>query len=169
MKYNIDNELILSQRIRMLKKYSNKEILLLHYFQKMTKIVPENVILINKIIFFFVKPTDYFKSKNFQYELRKKIINQKLVIISSENTLIKQIFNFFPDTYIHDIIIKPNKQKIEQVILVHFLSYEERGIAVGQGGNYIKAINEIFQKYFILENNNDRTYSFQIRCKFIML
>lgn len=35
---------------------------------------------------------------------------------------------------------------------VYFLSFEDRGIAVGRRGDYIKAINEIFKKYVIFEN-----------------
>ena len=163
----LGNELYFSQKIKLKVKFSNRELLLLDYFKNKTRIFPENVIMLNDFIFYFVKNTDYFRAKMFQHSLRKDFCEKKIMIISIENILIKQIFNFFPDTYIHDLILEPNEKDGGEIITVYFLSYEERGIAVGRGGDYIKAINEIFQKYVTFESYFKKKVKIKIQCELI--
>lgn len=105
------DDLFLSQKIGFKKRYSNKHLLLFQYFRTKTKIYPENIIKINGIIFFFVRKKDYFHAKLYQHQLRMEAKNLKVIIISVEETLIKQIFSFFPDIYIHDIKFNVEENK----------------------------------------------------------
>ena len=73
------------------------------------------------------------------------------------------MFGFFPDPYIHDLKIERNPTTGSREIVVGFLSFEERGIAIGCKGDYIKAVNEIFENYVIFENQN--ALPIKIRCE----
>jgi transcription antitermination factor NusA-like protein len=85
--------------------------------------------------------------------------NNKVIIIRAEKTLIKLILGFFPDTYVHEITLDTDRTgKI--IVNLHFIFYEDRGIAIGRGGEYIKLVNEIFKKDVELEYD----YDFEIRC-----
>ncbi|MHA1932334.1 MAG: hypothetical protein ACW96X_07320, partial [Promethearchaeota archaeon] len=68
---------------------------------------------------------------------------------------------FFPDLYIHDIRIEKDESGIREISL-YFLTYKERGIAIGRKGEYIKSLNELCQKFLILEN---RITPLEIKCK----
>jgi len=158
------DDLYLSQKIEIKKRYSNKELLLFQYFLAKTKIFPENILIINGTIFFFVKKKDYFRAKLHQYFLRMEAKSMKVIIISVERTLIKQIFSFFPDIYIHDIKLNAEENKKYYCITIFFLSYKERGIAIGNGGGYIDAINEIFKNHIILKGNFINNFKIKIQC-----
>ena len=101
------------------------------------------------------------KSAQFQYRTGKIVI-----LIRAENNLIKLLFGFFPDPYIHDIKIEINEKKIK-TITICFISFEERGIAIGRSGDYIKAVNEIFEKYIVLEKK-EIPFS-KIKCELVSL
>lgn len=153
-----------SKKVNIKKKFYNKELYLLQYFRQKTKIYPENVIVLRNFIFFFVKNENYFKAKRYLKAIRKQL-RSKILIIRAENTLIKLLFSFFPDLYIHDIkldIIEKNNGRT--IINVCFLTYEERGIAIGRNGDYIKAINVIFEKYITSENDR---FPILIKCEII--
>lgn len=164
----LEEKSFLTQRVKIKKKYSNKEIQFHHFFHQKTKIFPENVIIHNQFIFFFVKSEDYFKAKRLLKNLRTQLIDKKILIIRSETTLIKLLFSFFPDPYIHDIKIEINEEngKKFKTITIYFLSFEERGIAIGRRGAYIKAVNEIFEKYIIYEK---KALPINLKCKLITL
>ena len=88
-------------------------------------------------------------------------VNKKVVIIRAEKTLIKLILGFFPDTYVHQITLDTDRTgKI--IVNLHYIFYEDRGIAIGRGGEYIKLVNEVFKKDIELEYDDD----FEIRCKY---
>ena len=125
----------LNQKIRVQKKFSNYELKFAQYFHRKSKVFPENIIIIGNIIFFFVKNEYYLKSKKVIGVLRKEIKNKKISIVRNENSLIKLIFSFFPDTYIHDVKIEANEKDHLKTIVIYFLSFKERGIAVGCKGN----------------------------------
>ncbi|MFX0047407.1 MAG: hypothetical protein ACFE8G_04480 [Candidatus Hermodarchaeota archaeon] len=93
--------------------------------------------------------------------LRKKFQNRRIVLVREEGVLVNLIFGFFPDPYIHRIRIERNINTGQIIISVGFLSYEERGIAVGCNGDYIKAINIIFKNYVKFIDY----HGFQIRVK----
>jgi len=133
---------VLYQKIFVKKKLSNKEFKLYQYFHEITSVSPENIILQNNFIFFLVKKEDYFKAKIFLKKLRRQLKPKKIMIIRAESTLINFLFSLFPDVYIHDI-----KHKKDNTIIIHFIIYEERGIAIGKDGAYIKSVNAIFEKY----------------------
>ena len=159
----IDEKLFFNQKVKLLNKFFNEHMTLYNFFYDLTKVYPENILIRKGYVFFFVKPTEYFKSKKFLKVLRAKL-NNKVVIIRAEKTLIKLILGFFPDTYVHEITLDMDcTRKI--FINLHFIFYEHRGIAIGRGGEYIKLVNEIFKKDIELEYDDD----FEIRCIYCML
>ncbi|MFX1274005.1 MAG: hypothetical protein ACFFBP_02120 [Promethearchaeota archaeon] len=161
------DDLFLSQKIEFKKKFTNKELLLFQYFKIKTKTFAENIIIINKNIFYFVKKNDYFKAKMYQHSLRMDAKNMKVIVISSEKILIKQIFSFFPDTFIYDIKLELDDKKGYYKIILFFLSYKDRGIAIGNSGEYIGAINYIFQNYIFLKGNFGKRNFIKIECNLI--
>jgi hypothetical protein len=160
----IDNNFF-SMKVSFKKRYSNKEIIYYRYFYQKTNIIPDHLIVLNNFIFFFVKNSDYFKAKYYLNSFRKEL-GAKIMIIRAEKILINLLFGFFPDPYIHDIIFAINKNTGAINVTMHFLSFEERGIAIGRNGEYIKAINEIFEKFIIYEKSID---SMKIKCELIEL
>ncbi len=144
------DEYFLYQKVKIKKKYSNKELILLQYFYEKTKIYPENVIITEYFIFFFVRGQDYFKARLFRALFRKNL-ESKILIIRAEKVLIKLLFGFFPDPYIHDLKLVINKNSGSKTVTIYFLSFKDRGIAIGRKGEYIKAINEIFEKFVLLD------------------
>ena len=158
------DEYFLYQKVKIKKKYSNKELIFLKYFNKKTEIWPSNVILTEHFIFFFVRGRDYFKARLYRDSIRKNL-ERKILIIRAEKILIKLLFGFFPDPYIHDIKMF-NGQNGSKTVTVYFLTFKDRGIAIGRKGDYIKAINEIFEKFVILD---DVVRPIRIKCEMIYL
>ena len=168
MLHNLSDDLFLSQKIKIKRKYSNRELYLHQYFVRITKLDPEAVFICNNtIIFFFVKNEDYFKVKLSLRSIRKNLRDKKILIIRAEQILIKLLFSFFPDTYIHDIKLDFNEKNFEKIITLGFLSFEERGIAIGRNGDYIKSVNEIFQKHVEFEDSLHDGFKIKIQCEFI--
>ena len=168
MLHNLSDDLFLSQKIKIKRKYSNRELYLHQYFVRITKIDPVGVFICNNtIIFFFVKNEDYFKAKLSLRSIRKNLRDKKILIIRAEQTLIKLLFSFFPDTYIHDINLDFNEKSFEKTITLGFLSFEERGIAIGRNGDYIKSVNKIFQKHVEFEDSYLDGFKIKIQCEFI--
>ena len=143
----------LTQKLTIKKKFSNQEIKLYQFFFRITEIYPDNVLFLPPYIFFFIEPEYYFKAKRFLKSIRTKLLNKKVMIINSESTLLRLLFSLFPDTYIHDIIVNINENET-RVITIIFYFYEDRGIAVGRKGNYIKVINQMFDNFINLEKND---------------
>ncbi len=155
------NNLLFYQKLLVKKIFSNEELLLYHFFHEITKRPPQNVIIVKEFVFFFLKNEDYFKAKAKLPYLRKKFQHRKIVIVREEEVLINLVYGFFPDPYIHTVSIERNIYTGKTKIVVGFLSYEERGIAIGCNGNYIKAVNEIFERYVIFVNH----YGNQVKIK----
>ena len=147
------------------RKYSNFELKLSRYFYNKTNgICPEFIVVIDKYIFFFVKKESYFASKYYLGSIRREIAPKKVLIIIAERVLINLVFSFFSDLYIHDIKIESDDNTGKREISVYFLTYEERGIAIGRRGEYIKSLNKLIKEYIVLEN---RVSPLEIKCKFI--
>ena len=160
--YTILDDLYFYQMLSFVRKYSNFELKLGKYFYNKTKgICPEFIVVIEKFIFFFVKNESYFISKFYLDSMRREIKTKKLLIMRVENVFINLLFSFFPDLYIHDIRIEKDESGIREISL-YFLTYKERGIAIGRKGEYIKSLNELCQKFLILEN---RITPLEIKCK----
>jgi hypothetical protein len=163
---SLEEEFFFTQKVLLKKRFTNKELILHQYFFKKTRIYPENIIIIKNLIFFFVKNKDYFKAKLYLREIRGESCVKKIQIIRLERTLIKFLLSFFPDPYIHDIILTTDEYTGTRVINVGLLSFKERGIAIGRSGDYIKAVNEIFKNYaFFEEYATFKRYSIPIRIK----
>ena len=162
----IDN-LLFYQKLTVKKKFSNRELLLFHFFYDSTKIFPRNVIIVKDIVFFFLDNEKYFEAKSKLPYLRKKIQNRRIVLVREEVVLVNLVFGFFPDPYIHRIRIERNMNTGQIVIIVGFLSYEERGIAVGCKGDYIKAINTIFESYVTFADYQG--FQIKIKCEVVCL
>ncbi|MFX1435928.1 MAG: hypothetical protein ACFFAA_01790 [Promethearchaeota archaeon] len=146
------------------KKYSNYELKLREYFFEKTEgIYPEFVVIVGQFIFFFVRKQHYFSSKVYLDSMRREIGKKKIIIVRIEKTLINLLFSFFPDLNIENIKIEFDNKSSKRQISIYFLFFEERGIAIGRNGDYIKAVNEIFEKYVIFENQNTPLI---VKCKF---
>jgi hypothetical protein len=162
----IDN-LLFYQKLTVKKKFSNRELLLFHFFYDSTKIFPKNVILVKDIVFFFLDNENYFEAKSKLSYLRKKFQNRRIVFVREEGVLVNLVFGFFPDPYIHRIRIERNTITGQIIIIIGFLSYEERGIAVGCNGDYIKAINKIFESY--VKFSDYQGFQLKIKCEVVGL
>jgi len=164
MFYTIADDLIFYQLLSYIKKYSNFELKLREYFaQKTEGIYPEFIVVINQYIFFFVKKKHYFSSKMHLNSMRRQFNKRKILIIRIEKILINLLFSFFPDLNIDDIKIEVDNISGRREISVYFLFFEERGIAIGRNGDYIRAVNSIFENYVVFENS---TTPLKIKCKF---
>ncbi|MCK4379580.1 MAG: hypothetical protein KAW51_00470 [Candidatus Lokiarchaeota archaeon] len=164
MFYSLIDDLIFYQLLSFIKKYSNFELKLREYFaQKTEGIYPEFIVVINQYIFFFVKNKDYFSSKMHLNSMRRQLNKRKILIIRMEKILINLLFSFFPDLNIDDIKIEVGNVSGRREISVYFLFFKERGIAIGSNGDYIRAVNSIFENYVVFENNNT---PLKIKCKF---
>ena len=164
MFYSLIDDLIFYQLLSFIKKYSNFELKLREYFaQKTEGIYPEFIVVINQYIFFFVKKKDYFSSKMHLNSMRRQFNRRKILIIRIEKILINLLFSFFPDLNIDDIKIEVDNRSGRREISVYFLFFEERGIAIGRNGDYIRAVNSVFENYVVFENN---TTPLKIKCKF---
>lgn len=158
---------LLNQRLHIKKKYTNQEILLHHYFYQCCKVYPRNIILISNFVFFFVDSRDYFNAKLSLPLMRRQLKVKKLLIIRDEKTLLRLLYNFFPDPYVHDIIVHRNVYSGKIEIVVGFLSFVERGIAIGCRGEYIKAVNKLFEKNVSFGEN--KGFPVNIKCEVVKL
>ncbi len=141
-----------SKRIRMRKRFSNDEIKLFQYFYDKTKVFPDNIIILNRFIFFFVNARDYFSTLEYIPDLRRDLPKYKALIIRSERRLLELCLGFFPDIYIHDIKITVKDKANKILFSLFMLNFNDRGIAIGREGHYIKTVNEVFEKYIEIED-----------------
>ncbi len=165
MKNSLDEDIFFKRNVRMKKKFSKKELALLNYFFIKTKIFPKNVILIKNFIFFFIPKENYFEVNKHQSSIRKEL-KKKILFIRDENIFINLLFGFFPNLYIHDLKLNVDEATGLKEVKVCFVSYEERGIAIGRGGDYIKAINQIFKNHVKFEK---RIRPIKVTCEFSQL
>lgn len=154
----LNNDVIFSQIVSFKKKFQNEELRLLSYFFKITHKLPTNIIIQDNFIFFLVKNEDYVIARTYLERIRNRLKHYKVLVIREELTLLRQIFSFFPDTYIHDIELNRDLMTKKMMITLFFIFDLDRGIAVGNNGCYINTINFIF--------NNAVNY--QINSKFIV-
>ena len=161
------DDLLFYQKLSVRKKFSNKELLLFHFFYDSTKIFPKIVIIVKDIVFFFLDNEKYFEAKSRLPYLRKKFQNRRIVLVREEGVLVNLVFGFFPDPYIHRIRIERNLNTGQIIIIAGFLSFEERGIAVGRNGDYIKAINFIFENY--IKFADYQGFQVKIKCEVVSL
>ncbi|MFX1315987.1 MAG: hypothetical protein ACFE9T_08995 [Promethearchaeota archaeon] len=140
-------DLFYSMDLNIKKIFSNLELELFQLFYKKIRIHPVAIIVQRGFLFFFVRNEDYFKAKSRIKYIRNYLPNKKLLVIRLEKTIAKIIFGFFPDIYIHNLDLEIDKTTGEIIITIILLTYEDRLIAIGANGNYIKAVNEIFDKF----------------------
>ena len=164
MSNSLVNYLYFSQIVNIKKKFFNTELKFFKFFIEITKIVPVFVIIRNPFVFYFVKPRDFFMAKFFLRKLRYKLNGKKISIIRAETTLLRLIFSFFDDVYIHNVklVEKTNGTLID----VLFLFDKDRAVAVGNEGGYIKAVNFIFRNYIFFDTpfNKIEKDLVEIRC-----
>ncbi len=161
---SLAENLFFSQVINIRKKFSNTELKFIKLFFEKTNIFPVSVILIDKFVFFFVKSADSFTAKSHLKKLRHIIKSRKILVIRAETTLIKLIFSFFDDIYIHNIRTNVNPKR--DIIDVLFLSNKDRAVAVGKEGKYIKTVNYLFKNYisFKYPVKKTRSNTLELRC-----
>jgi hypothetical protein len=163
----LNSNIFFSQIVSLKRKFHNKELLYLSYFFKNTRIKPVSIIIQNKFLFFLVKNEDYFNARDKLNRLRKSLKNFKVLIIREEPTFLRLIFSFFPDTYIHDIYLERECFSKNITVTLSFIFDLDRGIAVGNNGDYINTINFIFNNSVNFQIN--RKYKIKIQCKRIFL
>ncbi len=158
------NHLFFSQIINIKKQFFNTELKLVKFFYEITNIFPVCVIRMNEFIFFFVKSEDHFAAKLYSRKLRSLMKSKKILIIHEEPTLIRLIFSFFEDTYIHNLVLI--ESPTGDIVDVLFLFNKDRAVAVGIDGRYIKAVNYIFRNYVTLNYpfNKFESYPLELRC-----
>jgi hypothetical protein len=150
-------DLFYSMELDIRRLFSNYEIELYKYFYKKTRVFPQTIISIKNFIFFFVKNEDYFKAKSRIKYMKVINSNRKLMLIRSEKTIIRLIFAFFPDIYIHNIYFTIDDKTADIIMKVILLTELDRLIAIGgKNGTYIKSVNQIFNKYI---------YPLKIQCE----
>lgn len=164
---SLPDDLFFYHKTKVKKKFSNTELLIYQFIASKTKICPKAIIIVKNIIFVFVSNEEYFRATTSLPFFRKHFRLQKLVLVRDEQVFVKLLFGFFPDPYIHDVKIVRKIYSGALEVDIGFLSFEERGIAIGSNGNYIKAVNELFEKYVIFEDGKD--FSLRIKCKVIKL
>lgn len=161
----ISEVLIFYQVVSYNKRYSNLEIKLYNFFHDKTKgIYPNFIVVLNNFVFFFVNNNDYFRSIYYLDSMRRMMKNKKILIVRAESVLINLIFSLFPDLYVHDIALELNDDSMQAEISLYFLTFKERGIAIGKGGNYIKCVNQLFKNYIKFSSNQK---PLEICCKCI--
>lgn len=162
-----DDSSFINQRLHIKRRYTNQEILLYQLFVRCCNVYPKNIIIIENFVFFFVECKDYLITRKLLSSLRSYKLCKKMLIICYENTLLRLLYNFFPDTYVHDISVHRNVYSGKKEIIIGFLSYAERGIAIGCKGEYIKAVNKLFEKY--VNFDKDDGFPLSIKCKVVQL
>ena len=162
-----DEDSFINQKLHIKKRYTNQELLLHHYFFQFCNVYPKNIIIVKNFVFFFVECKDYINSRKLLSLLRSFKHSKKILIICYEKTLSRLLYNFFPDAYVHDISFYRNVYSGKKEIIIGFLSFIERGIAIGCKGEYIKAVNKLFDKYVIFDK--DDGFPINIKCKVVSL
>jgi transcription antitermination factor NusA-like protein len=87
-------------------------------------------------------------------DVRKDLSRYKILIIRNETNLIKLCLGFFPDIYIHDIKLRIDQKHRKVLVSLYTLNYNDRGIAIGKKGNYIKTVNEVLREYVEIQDIN---------------
>jgi hypothetical protein len=168
----MNDNTFLTQIVEIKNKLTNTELNLIRFFYNLTNISPVNIIIYQDYIFYFVSHEDYFKAKRLIPKLRFIVAKykRKILIVRAEKTLLKLIFTFFQDTYIHDIRLKYDDSK-KIVVLLEFLSEQDMIIAVGNKGSYIKAINAIIEAYLSYRvcSTISKKIPIEIRCEMTKL
>jgi len=164
MSNNKVDHLYFCQVVNVKKHFFNTELILYKFFFEITKIFPKSIICVDNFVFFFVKSVDYSNAKLYLRKLRYLLKNKKILIIREETTLIKLVFSFFEDVYIHNVMLIENPTR--DVIDVLFLFKKDRAVAVGSDGGYIKTVNYIFRNYisFNYPFNKIEDSPIEIRC-----
>ncbi len=141
-----DEKRFLYQPIRIKAKHTNLEISLYRYFWHKTRIKPKRIIVMDDFVFFFVSNQEYFDAILYKNVLRDDL-KKKIAIIRFENNLIKQIFALFPDVYIHDIkLLGIDGYNGKHVVLLKFIFQNDRLVAIGKNGEYIKKVDKLLEK-----------------------
>ncbi|TFG17480.1 MAG: hypothetical protein EU531_03155 [Promethearchaeota archaeon] len=163
----LNNAVIFSQIVSFKKKFHNEELCYLGYFFKLTQIEPVNIIIQDNFVFFLVKSEEYHIAKAFLKRIRRQLKHYKVLVIREEMTLLRMIFSFFPDTYIHDIQLVRDLISKNIVITLFFILDLDRSIAVGNKGRYINIINYIFNNALNFPLNSKS--KIKIQCKRLFL
>ena len=165
MVFTILDDLIFYQILTISKRFSNFELKLYNFFLKKTKIYPKCIIVIDQFVFFFIDSNlkVYSEVKKHIHYLRRNMV-KKVAIIKDQSTLIHLIYSLFPDIFIYDIAIEDSNIPNEKKISLFFLSYQDRAIAIGRKGNYIKAINQLLKNYILFQNHKSQV---KLECKVV--
>jgi len=77
-------EILASQIVKFKKKFKNEELSYLNFFEMKTNVIPENIIIYENFIFFFVRNEDYFRAKQklsfFRINFSKRFLKRKEIL-----------------------------------------------------------------------------------------
>jgi len=77
-------EILSSQIVKLKKKLKNEELSYLNFFEMKTNVIPENIIIYENFIFFFVRNEDYFRAKQklsfFRINFSKRFLKRKEIL-----------------------------------------------------------------------------------------
>jgi predicted RNA-binding protein YlqC (UPF0109 family) len=150
---NTAENTLASKRVKIAKRFSNQELKYLNYFYRKTHIFPENIIISHRFIFFFIKNQDYFSVLNYIPDIRKELPRYKVLVVRNETNLLKLSLSLFPDIYIHDVRMKIDRKRKKFKLSLYTLNYNDRGIAIGKKGNYIKTVNDVLDTYVEIQGS----------------
>lgn len=155
--------LYLGQICEIERKFTNIELKISKIFYIITRIYFDAVISLPPYLFFFLKPDEYLRAKIFIKKLRNKF-DRKIRLIrfrNKEDSLLHLINALFSDVYIHDYSCYFDERKQMDTIVLKFITFEERGIAIGRNGEYIKTINHLLSNHI---KYADRTKEVRVKC-----
>ena len=130
------------------KDFSNRELNLYARFYETTKIYPKNLIVLHNFVFFFVDSENYFKAKSFLRRLQKFMAPYIILIIRKEETLIKMLFNLFPEPLIFHISSWLSKKIVVNILN---LSLDQTKASIRYWNRYFKVVNQLFKDFVEFE------------------
>ena len=145
----------------MRRQLSNKEMRYYQYFHKRTGVYPTNVMRNKNYVFFFIKPENLFHAKKLLKKIRSDL-GKKVFIIRENISLIRMLFDLFPEIYISDVKSEFNKKTGMLYTILYISSYNERGGEVTLGTGYLTAVNNILNNYAVIENNRAITIRIKV-------
>jgi len=143
---------LLEKKIKLKPSYTNSHFFLMQFFNKIFGFMPSLVFYNEYSVFYFLCSKKYnmiqAKFSDKKNELVKKFI-KNLFLISYDDfiTLDKFIHNLFPHVFIHLLEYQIEETNRNTISIFVYVKECKLKFCLGQGGYYIKSINEILHSY----------------------
>jgi transcription termination/antitermination protein NusA len=132
-----------------MRELSGDDLNYLSVFEKVTHIFPSDYFLVGDSLAFLVEPAQLGKAIGKQgtnVQRLKSMSRKRVFILAASNDPEEMIKRFFSNVKVLSISHQP-----EPGLLVVTLDEQDRGMAIGKGGERIKLAKEIFDKKFNLK------------------